>query len=681
MRLLPVVAFLCAAPAFAGRPFTPEELLATRRLDDPQVSPDGKLVAFTVRQKSLELNRDVKDVWLQPLAGGPARQFTRDGRSEHPRWSPDGKQLLVVSQRAGQEQAQLWLYDLASGGDPRQVTSLFFGADAGVWSPDGRFIAYTSEVYPGCAGDTPAVDACNRKRFEERKASKIEARIVDHLFARHWTEWKDGKRTHVFVQPARGGAARDVTPGDSDWPTFRVGGGDDIAFTPDGAEVIVSAKPAQREAWSTNGDLWAIPVQGGAPRNLTAGNPGDDASPKPSPDGRWLAWLAQARNGYESDQWKLMLMDRRGGKATVIGDFGDDVGPFSWRRDSSGLVAAVAHHGRTYLNTVSLEGKVARFAEAPAGGDFALAPDGSVAFVQSTMVRPPELAQLAPGGQPKRLTAVNQEQYAGIDMPADAQDLWVESKDGAKVHSWIVRPPGGKRAPLLLLIHGGPQGAWEDEWGMRWNEAAFAARGYVVLAVNARGSTGYGRAFEEQISGDWGGLAYDDVMRSVDAAEKLPYVLPGRTCAAGASFGGYMIDWIAGHTDRFKCLVSHDGVYDLAAEYGSTEELWFPEWEMRGTPWDDPEAYRKWSPSTYARSFKTPTLVVQGELDFRVPVEQGLGMFTALQRRGIESRLLYFPDEGHWVLKPRNSQLWYRTVLDWIDAHAKKAPEGSRASN
>src|SRR5216683_2125033 len=447
------------------------------------------------------------------------------------------------------------------------LLAMLCAADAGVWSPDGRWIAYTSEVYPGCAGEAAAVDACDKKHFEERKASKVEARTVDHLCARHWTEWKDGKRTHVFVQPAQGGPARDLTPGDSDRPTFRLGGGDDIGFTPDGAQVLVSAKPAQREAWSTNGDLWAIPVQGGAPRNLTAGNPGDDASPKPSPDGRWLAWLAQARNGYESDQWKLMLMDRRSGMVSVIGDFGDDV---------------------------SLEGKVARYADSPASSDFALAPDGS----------------------------------------------------------------------------GGPQGAWEDEWGMRWNEAAFAARGYVVLAVNPRGSTGFGRAFVEQISGDWGGLAYDDLMRAVDAAEKLPYVLPGHTCAAGASFGGYMIDWIAGHTDRFKCLVSHDGVYDLAAGYGSTEELWFPEWEMRGTPWDNPEAYRKWSPSTYAQNFKTPTLVVQGELDFRVPVEQGMGMFTALQRRGVESRLLYFPDEGHWVTKPRNSQVWYHTVLDWIDAHA-----------
>ena len=550
MRLV-LVALLCAAPALAKRPFTPEELLATRRLDDPQISPDGKWVAFTVRQKSLELNRDVKDVWLQPLAGGPARQFTRDGRSEHPRWSPDGNELLIVAQRSGQEQQQLWLYDLVNGGDPRQVTSLYFGTDAGVWSPDGRWLAYTSDVYPGCGGDTAAVDACDRKRFEERKASKVEARVVDHLFARHWTEWKDGKRTHVFVQPAQGGPARDVTPGDSDWPTWRLGGGDDIALTPDGMEVIVSAKPAQREAWSTNGDLWAILVHGGQPpRNLTANNLGDDAAPKPSPDGHWLAWLAQARNGFESDQWKLKLMDRRSGKVSVIGDFDDDVGQFFWRRDSSGLVAVVMQRGRYYLNTVSLDGKVARYSDSPAGGDFALASDGTVAFVQSGMVRPPELARLAPRGQPQRLTAFNEEQYSGIEMPQAPQEISVDAKDGAKVHSWVVRPAGTQRAPLLVLIHGGPQGAWEDEWGMRWNEAAFAARGYVVLAVNPRGSTGYGHAFEEQISGDWGGLAYDDIMRSVDAAEKLPYVLPGRTCAAGASFGGYMIDWIDAHAKK-----------------------------------------------------------------------------------------------------------------------------------
>src|SRR5438270_11827581 len=330
---------LLFAVLLGTRPFTPEELLATRRVDDVQVSPDGKWASLTVRQKNLETNKDDKDIWLLSLPAGQPRQLTRNAQSEHARWSPDGKQLVVV------RDGQLWLYDL-NGGDARPITALSGDADAGVFSPDGRWIAFSSEVYPQCGGN----DACNKERKEQREKSGVQARIVDHLFARHWTEWKDGKRTHVFVQPAPGGPARDVTPGDSDWPTFRLGGGDDIAFTPDAAAVIVSAKLSQRDAWRTNGDLWAIPVRGGGPRNLTPANPGDDASPKPSPDGRWLAWLAQARNGYESDQWKLMLMDRRSGKASVIGDFGDDVGPFSWRGDSSGLVAAVAHHGRTYLN-------------------------------------------------------------------------------------------------------------------------------------------------------------------------------------------------------------------------------------------------------------------------------------------------------------------------------------------
>jgi dipeptidyl aminopeptidase/acylaminoacyl peptidase len=369
------------------------------------------------------------------------------------------------------------------------------------------------------------------------------------------------------------------------------------------------------------------------------------------------------------------VLDRRSGKISVVGDFDDDVGSFQWRKDGKGLVASVVHQGRVYLNTISLEGKVSRFSAAPAGGDFALASDSGAAVVVSGMNRPPELARLEAGGKPIRLTVLNDDQYGGLDLGPAPEDLWVDAKDGARIHSFVLRPPGlapGRRAPLLVLIHGGPQGSWEDQWGMRWNAAAFAARGAVVLAVDPRGSIGYGHAFEEQITNDWGGLAYDDILRSVDAAEKLPFVEPGRTCAAGASFGGYMIDWIAGHTDRFRCLVSHDGVFDLPSMYGSTEELWFPEWELRGPYWEQPENYRKWSPSNYVKNFHTPTLVIQGELDFRVPAEQGMGMFTALQRRGVESRLLWFPDEGHWVLKPRNSALWYHTVLDWIDAHARR---------
>ena len=651
---------LLFALLLAARPFTPEELLATRRVDDVQVSPDGKWASVTVRQKNLETNKDDKDIWLLPVAGGASRQFTRNARSEHARWSPDGKQLLIV------REGQLWLYELA-GGDGREITRLSGGADGGVFSPDGRWVAFTSDVYPQCSGN----DACNKERAEKAEKSGIRARIVDHLFARHWTEWKEGKRTHVFVMPAPSGPPRDVTPFDSDWPSVRVGGGDDFRFTPEG-ELIVSSKSPQREAWSTNGDLWLIDRDGGPPRNLTPDNPGDDAQPRPSPDGRYLAWISQARDGYEADVWRLKIQDRNSGRSTAVDIDTDDVGSFAWRRDSKGIVASVVQKARHWLYAVSLDGKYRRFADAPVnGGDFDLAPDGAAVVAAAGITRPPEVFAVRAGAQPSRLSRFNDEQYRDLNLGV-AEDLWTDSKDGAKVHSWIVRPANAAgKLPLLVLIHGGPQGSWEDAWSMRWNAAAFAARGYVVVATDFHGSIGYGQKFKEQISGDWGGLAYDDVMRAADAAEKLPFVDPGHTCAAGASFGGYMVDWIAGHTDRFKCLVSHDGVFDLVSEYGSTEELWFPEWEFRGPPWENPELYRRLSPSSYVQNFKTPTLVVQGELDFRVPVEQGLGMFTALQRRGIESRLLYFPDEGHWVLKPRNSQLWYHTVLDWIDAHAR----------
>ena len=649
---------LLLALLVAARPFTPEELLHTRRPEDVRVSPDGKWASVTVRYKNLETNRDEKDVWVLALPSGAARQLTHDGNSEHARWWPDGKALLLV------REGQLWVQFL-DGSDPRQLTSLSTGADAGAISPDGRFVAFTSEVYPQCGGD----DACNRQRASEREKSGIKARVVNHLFARHWTEWKEGKRTHLFVMPASGGAPRDVTPFDSDWPSFRVAGGDDFQFTPAGA-LVVSSKPAQREAWSTNGDLWLVDREGGNPKNLTPDNPGDDASPRPSPDGRYLAWTSQARDGYESDQWKLKIRDLRTGQIAAA-DLGDDVGSFAWRRDSQGIVASVVQKARIYLEAISLDGRHRRFSDAPAGSDFDLAPDGSAVLVNAGLTHPPEVFAMKPGAQLAKLSRFNDEQYRGLDL-GTLSELWTEARDGARVHSWFLRPANAPaRLPLLVLIHGGPQGSWEDAWSMRWNIAAFAAHGYAVLATDFHGSIGYGQAFKEQISGDWGGLAYDDVMRATDAAEMLPSVQKGRTCAAGASFGGYMIDWIAGHTGRYRCLVSHDGVFDLESEYYSTEELWFPEWEFRGPPWQNPELYRKFSPSTYVESFGTPTLVVQGEEDFRVPAEQGLGMFTALQRRGVESRLLYFPDEGHWVLKPRNSQLWYRTVLDWIAKHSR----------
>jgi len=672
-----LLTLLFAAPATqAARPFTPEELLQTRRLDDVQLSPDGNWLAFTVRQKSLEENRDVKDVWLVATAGGAPRQLTRDGRSEHPRWSPAGNALVVLSARSGTP--QLWRYDLAAGGDARQLTDLNGGVDGGIFSPDGRWLAFVSDVYPRCNGD----DACNRKVDADLASSKVSAHLVDHLFARHWTEWRGGKRTHLFVLaaptssalPSPATVARDLTPSDQDWPPFSLAGGDNYAFTANGESLIVASKSPATEAWSTNSDLYLIPVAGGAAKNLTGSNLGADEQPRVSPDGNYLAYLSQAREGYESDQWKLKILDLRSRKVQVIGDLDDDVGPFEWRRDSQGVIAGRLQKGRFYLEAIALDGKTRRFSPHPASEEFAILHDGSVAYIDSGMNRPPELARMGPGEEGRLLTSFNTEQYAGLDLGPAPAELSAQAKDGSPLHGWVLRPPGmkaGEKAPMIVLIHGGPQGAWEDTWGMRWNPAAFAARGYVVVMPNPRGSTGYGHKFEEQIRDQWGGLPYEDIQRLVDAAEQLPYVEPGRACAAGASYGGYMVDWIAGHTNRYQCLVSHDGVFDLRAQYGATEELWFPEFEFKGPYWENPASYQQWSPSSYVQAFKTPTLVVQGELDFRVPTEQGMGMFTALQRRGVESRLLWFPDEGHWVLKPRNSQLWYHTVLDWIDAHLR----------
>lgn len=693
MRLFALsLSLALSTAATAARTLTPEELLQVRRPDDVQVSPDGRWVSFTLRQKSLDENRDLKDVWVAPLAGGAPRQVTRDGKSEHARWSPDGRALLVTSARSGDP--QLWLFDVAAlgsaaapgalvGGDPRQLTNLHGGAEGGVWAPDGRAVAFASDVLPACNGD----DLCNRKRAEERDASKVRARLESRLFVRHWTQWRDGRRSHLFLLPLPAGAAtaaaplpgppRDLTPGDADWPTWRLGGGEEYAFSPDGSELYVSHKALAGEAWSTNSDLFSVPAAGGAPRNLTADNPGDDRTPLLSPDGRWVAFVSQRRDGFEADLWRLKLLERKTGKVTVVGDLGDSIEAFAWRRDGKGLVVTAVSKGRVYLHALSLDGKAPRLHPHPASSDFALAPDGTVVAVWSGMNRPPEVFRYdpsRPAEKPQRLTAFNQEQLAGLDLGPPPEELWVEGKDGAKVHAWLQKPPGlaeGKKVPLVVLVHGGPQGAWEDLWGMRWNPAAWAARGYAVLLPNPRGSFGYGHPFVEQISKDWGGLAYDDVLRAVDAAEKLPFVQPGKACVAGASFGGYMVDWIAGHTDRFKCLVSHAGVFDLRSMYGATEELWFPEFDIGGPYWENPEAYAKWSPSSYVSAFKTPTLVVHGELDFRVPCEQGLQMFTALQRKGVESKLLWFPDEGHWVNKPRNSLLWHKTVLDWVDAHLK----------
>jgi len=655
----------------AKHPIAFDDLVKMHRISDPQVSPDGRWVAYVQGDVDLEANKTIRHIWLVPTEGGESRQITRgEGSDTRPRWSPDGKSLAFISTRGGK--SQVWVIPV-QGGEARQVTSLSTEADGVTWAAKSNTLVFTSKVYPDCADDD-----CNSKRLEERAKSKVKAQIIDELLFRHWDEYRDGKYTHTFVVSADGGKARDVTPGAVDSPTWFLGGPDGYAISPDGTEVCFTSNRSggSRIAWTTNNDLFLVPAGGGEAKNITKDNPGSDASPQYSPDGRYIAYTSQARDGYESDLQRLRVYDRQTGQVKgLTTGFDQWVNSFAWAPDNDTIYFNAPERGRQPIFKTSVsKPKVEKVIDGMTE-DFQVTPDGkSFVLTRSNLTQPSGLFRAAgTGGTPVQLTHANDSLIADVDLNP-VEDVTTKGGLGAQIHSLLVKPPGfdaSKKYPAIVLIHGGPQSAWDDAWSYRWNAQMFAARGYVVIMTNFHGSTGYGQAFTEQISGDWGGACYQDIMMATDYLESLPYVDKARIGAAGASFGGYMIDWIAGHTNRFKALVSHDGVYDSHSMYAETEELWFDEWEHHGTPWDKREAYEKSSTSNFVQNIQTPMLIVHGELDYRVPVGQGIQLFQSLQRRGIPSRFLYFPDEGHWVLKPQNSQLWYKTVLDWLDKYLK----------
>lgn len=659
--------------AYAKHPITFDDLVKIQRISDPQVSPDGRWIAYVQGTVDLEANKTVRHLWLIPAEGGEPRQLTRgEGSDTRPRWCPHGKELAFISTRGGK--SQIWVIPV-SGGEARQLTSISTEADGVVWARKSDTLLFTSKVYPACADDE-----CNQKRLEERAKSKVKAQIIDELLFRHWDEYRDGKYTHLFAISAQGGRPRDLTPGGVDAPTWFLGAPDGYAVSPDGAEVCYTSNRTGRAAWSTNDDLYLVPARQltGEARNITKDNPGSDAAPQYSPDGRYIAFTSQARDGYESDFVRLRVYDRQTGKVKdLTPEFDQWVNTFAWASDSDTIYFTAPERGRQPLFRTSVsKAKVEKVVEG-AIDDLQVIPDGkNLIFTRSSLTQPAEIYRaVASGGAATQLTHANDVLIAELDLNP-VEDVTTKGALGAEIHNLLVKPPGfdpTKKYPGLMLVHGGPQGAWDDVWGYRWNAQMFAARGYVVMMTNFHGSTGYGQKFVEQISGDWGGACYEDVMAATDYLESLPYVDKTRIGAAGASFGGYMIDWIAGHTNRFKALVSHDGVYDNRSMYGETEELWFDEWEFKGVPWEKESAAlrEKSSPSNFVQNIQTPMLIVQGELDFRVPTGQAFQIFTALQRRGVPSRLLYFPDEGHWVLKPQNSQVWYKTVLGWLDQYLK----------
>ncbi len=659
-----LIVLVLAAPTFAQQPFDVSALLGLSRVSDPQISPDGKLVAFTVQTVDLAANQKPQNIYIVPVTGGEPVRITFAGMvNDRPRWSPDSRQIAFISDRGGSP--QVWLMS-SDGGSPRQVTSLSTGAGGVLFALDGKHLVFTSDVYPECKDD-----ACNKQKLDAEHASKVQARTYDALLYRHWTRWQSKERSHLFSVPVEGGGVVDLTPGDRDVPPFSLGGADDYSISPDGSEVCFVKNADPEPATSTNSDLFVVPIGGGEMRKITS-NPAADNSPAYSPDGKYLAWRAQVRPGYESDRWRLMVLDRATGRLTSVTESVDRwVTGFTWAPDSSRLFYTLEDRGRQPIHIVAAGGGGAR--EIVAGDavmdDVRVTPDGkTVVFMQQSASRPAEIYRAQSGGSAVPLTHFNEAALAAYALPR-LEGYWVESTDSVRIHTFVLKPQGfveGHRYPVLFLIHGGPQGAWGEDWSYRWNAQVFAAAGFVVVMPNIRGSTGYGQKFIDDINTDWGGKPYDDLMAVVDHVAKLPYTDAEKMAAAGGSYGGYMVDWVLGHTQRFKALVSHAGVYDLRSMFGETEELWFPLWEFRGAPWENSELYQKFSPSEYAKDFATPTLVVSGEQDFRVPYGQSLQLFTALQLHKVPSRLLVFPDEGHWVLKPQNSVLWYNTFLDWV---------------
>ena len=641
------------------------------RISDPQLSPDGKIIAFTVQRVDLENNLKPVQIYTVPLEGGQPTQITSEGGlNERPRWSPDSKQIAFVSDRGGSE--QIWLMS-ADGSGAKQVTNLATEAGGVLFVPDGKRLVFTSSVYPDCADD-----ACNKQKLEADKASKLKARVYSSLLYRHWTQWQDARRTHLFVISLAGGAPKDLTPGTRDVPPFSLGGPDDYALSPDGQELCYVANPDPEPAVSTNSDLYVTALDNGQPAKITI-NVGADNSPQYSPNGKYLAYRTQLRGGYESDRWRLVVMERTSGSARILTENLDrPVTSFTWAADSTRLFFTVEDRGRQAIQMVSVNGGAARVVVTGPSSldDVQLTADGkTMVYTEQSASRPVEIFRAASsGGTAVPLTRLNDDLLAAREL-IPAEEFWVQRAESVRVHSFVVKPPGfkaGVKYPVLFLIHGGPQGSWGESWTYRWNAQVFAAAGYVVVLPNPRGSTGYGQKFTDEINADWGGRAFDDIMAVVDYASGQPWADADRMAAAGASYGGYMIDWMLGHTSRFKALVSHAGVYDLRSEFGETEELWFPLWEFKGAPWDNPEMYARWSPSYFAKEFKTPTLVTHGELDFRVPVGQGMQLYTALQLEKVPSKLVLFPDEGHWISKPQNAVFWYKTVLDWIESWLKK---------
>jgi len=666
---------LCTGPAVgaSSHPFTVYDMLAMQRISEPQASPDGARVVFTVRTTDMEANKGKTSLWLVETHEGGLRRLTTAQASDHdPHWSPDGRTIYFLSTRSGT--SQVWRIPV-DGGEARQVTNLPLDVASLLLSPDGRHLALTMEVFPGRGVER------TRQKLAETARRKETGRVYERIFVRHWDTWSDGRRSHLCVLPVTGkGEPVDVMPQmDADTPSKPFGSSNEFAFTPDGRELVFTARDAgRREPWTTNFDLYRVPIDASSPPLcLTARNEAWDCQPSFSPDGKTMAYLAMSRPGYEADRFRIVLRQWSSGEERVLTEAWDrSPEEICWSADGKSIYALAHNLGQHSLFAVDVATGRARILVKDGDVRSPTVSAAGVVYGLSGLKSPAELCSLrADGGGHRGLTRLNAEKVAAARM-GDFEQFSFPGYHEETVYAYVVKPVDFDRAkkyPLALLIHGGPQGSFDNTFHYRWNPQVYAGAGYAALMIDFHGSVGYGQAFSDSIRDDWGGKPLEDLKRGLAAAiARYPWIDGDRVGALGASYGGYMINWIAGQwPDRFKCLVNHDGDLDERMAYFDTDELWFPEWEHVGTPWTNPEGYEKQNPVNFVGRWKTPMLVIHGGRDYRIADSQGLGTFNALQRRGIPSKLLYFPDESHWVLAPYNSILWHKTVIGWLDQWLK----------
>ncbi|KQQ87286.1 S9 family peptidase [Massilia sp. Leaf139] len=681
LRLLALATALAASTAVAApRGFTVEDLVNLERVGSPAVSPDASRVVYTVRRTDLGKNRGHTSLWVADLgaSGAPKALAQHDSSSSDPEWSPSGDAIYFLSTRSGS--SQVWR-QAAGGGEPTQVTNLPLDVDNFRVSPIGDRIAFSLAVFRDC----PDL-ACTKERMEKQGKNKASGRVYDRLFVRHWDTWADGRNAVLFSAPldanGRVGTAPVSLSGalDGDVPSKPFGDREKYRFSPDGKTIVFSVRIAGKtEAWSTNFDLYSVPAAGNAaPRNLTADNPAWDAKGVFSPDGQTLAYLAMARPGFEADRYQIMLMDVASGKKRKLAANWDrSAGALQWSTDGKTLVVDAEDVGQHRLFAIDVAGgSVKPLTGNGSIGAFDMRRD-TIAYTQAALNSPAQLYTTAlRSGTPKQLTKNNAEKLADVRF-GEFEQFSFKGANGDTVYGYVMKPwnatPGAKY-PVAFLVHGGPQGSFGNAWSYRWNPQVYAGAGYATVFIDFHGSTGYGQKFTDSISGDWGGAPLVDLQKGLAAAvKKFPWLDRERSCALGASYGGYMMNWIAGNwPDGFKCLVNHDGVFDTRGMAYSTEEQWFTDWENGGPYFAVPKKHERFNPVHHVNKWKTPMLVIQGDLDFRIPTAQALSTFTALQRKGIESKLLVFPDENHWVLKPANSLQWHHTVIGWLDQYLKR---------